>query len=333
MAAPPLVSVLIPSYNHGAYIGQTIASVLNQTAQDLELLIIDDGSTDDSPAIIEALARQDRRIRWWSQANAGLIPTLNRLASLARGAFVAQIDSDDQWLPERLAWGLEDMAEDPSLSVSFCSYLRIDGGGVLGARTDQLKLGTLAHDALLKRLVVKNTVCACTGFMRRQALDRIGPFARDYSLSHDWDRWLRLSLVGRLHMRASVGALYRDHGANQSMDIAGTRKQELAILDSLAEILIGHHHLDDAVRLEMYGRAAALAFDTQQPDRLVAYLMQKHVIYPLFEHEQVWLLHRILQEKLMPTAQETAHKPALAAAHAGLFNAENQQRWACIMAL
>lgn len=329
MATSPTISVLIPSYNHGRYIAQTIISVLNQTAQDFELLVIDDGSTDGSPAIIESLAQQDRRIRWWSQPNAGLIATLNRLASRARGPFVAQIDSDDQWLPERLAWGLEDMDQDPALSVSFCSYLRIDGDGAPGERTDQLKLGVLGHDALLKRLVVKNTVCACTGFMRRQALDRIGPFARDYSLSHDWDRWLRLSMVGRLTMRASVGALYRDHGANQSMDIASTRKQELAILDNLAEALIGHHHLDDAVRLEMYGRAAALAFDTQQPDRLVAYLLQKHAIYPLFEHEQVWLLHRILQEKLMPTA----HKPALAAAHPDMFNAENQQRWNSIMAL
>jgi glycosyltransferase involved in cell wall biosynthesis len=325
----PEVSVLIPSYNHGRYVRETIASVCSQTVKNIEILILDDGSTDNSLAIIQQMAGADSRIRWWQQANAGLVPTLNRLAERARAPFVAQIDSDDVWTPQRLEWGLKDMAQDASLSVSFTSYLRITETGTPVPRADQLKLGHLDHAALLRRMAVKNTVCACTAFMRRSALQQIGSFARNYSLSHDWDRWLRLSLVGTMVKHDTIGAFYRQHDGNQSLDEQATRKQELAILDDLAETLISHHQLDLAKQVEIYGRAAALAYDTGQPERLVSYLLRKSKIYPLFEHEQIWLLYVILQQKKSFPQQVPSYGLK---AHKNLFTPENQKRLDQIMA-
>lgn len=328
MAHVPAISVLIPSYNHGAYIEQTIRSVLNQTERDFELLILDDGSTDDSPARIERLAQSDGRIRYWRQANAGLIATLNTLADQARGTYVAQIDSDDMWTPERLAWGLADMAADPKLAVSFTGFLRIQNDNSPAARADQLELGAIPHEPLVDRMVIKNTVCACTAFMRRSALTQIGPFARNFSLSHDWDRWLRLSMVGRMSLSEQIGALYREHGSNQSLDERTTRGQELQILGDLAETLIDHHALPQQIQAQIYARGAALAFATDQRDAMVAHLLKRSQLTSLSEHEQMWLLHAVLKQKM---ALEPVRPWQELAAHPKLYSTENKQRLAAII--
>ena len=328
MARIPLISVLIPSFNHAAYVAQTIDSVLSQTVSDFELLLLDDGSSDNSPAILSDLARTDNRIRYWRQPNTGLIATLNCLAQEARGEFIAQIDSDDMWTPNRLAWGLAEMAAHPDLAVSFTSFLRIRADNTPAPRADQLAQGAIPHAALVEHLAEKNSVCACTAFMRRSAVELIGPFARNYTLSHDWDRWLRLSMVGRIALSDKIGAFYRDHDSNQSLDERGTRCQELQIHNDLSETLIAHHALDRLTQTKIYSRAAALAFATDQHEPMVAYLLKKGALTRLREHEQVWLLHAILKQKMAtnsdPFWQTLAAQPSL-------YNAENQQRLAAIV--
>src|SRR5688572_5358734 len=99
--APP-VSVVLPVYNGQQYIHEAVSSIQNQSFQDFEFLIVDDGSTDDTPAILQEFARRDDRIRLYHQENSGLISSLNRMCRVARGLYIARMDADDISLPNRL---------------------------------------------------------------------------------------------------------------------------------------------------------------------------------------------------------------------------------------
>ncbi|MBQ5628450.1 MAG: glycosyltransferase family 2 protein [Ruminococcus sp.] len=97
----PLVSVIMPAYNAEPYIEEAIRSVLNQTVRDLELIVIDDTSTDRTRDIIRAIAHEDRRVRpYFNEKNLGVAKTRNRGLELCHGRYVALLDSDDYWKPQ-----------------------------------------------------------------------------------------------------------------------------------------------------------------------------------------------------------------------------------------
>src|SRR5688500_15704659 len=99
--ATPTVSVLMAVYNGGAYLAEAVESILGQTLADFELIAVDDGSTDDSPAILKRFAERDPRVRVVTKANAGLPRALNDGLALARGEFIARMDGDDVAYPHR----------------------------------------------------------------------------------------------------------------------------------------------------------------------------------------------------------------------------------------
>ncbi len=123
----PKVSVVIPAYNHEKYVGEAIQSVLDQTFQDLELIIINDGSTDNTET--EILKFKDERIRYFSQENRGLSATLNRGIKLARGEFFNFLPSDDAFLREKLEIQLKVFERNPDLGVVFGYPQLIDAQG------------------------------------------------------------------------------------------------------------------------------------------------------------------------------------------------------------
>lgn len=113
-----LVSVLIPSYNHGIYLTETIESVLNQTSKDLELIIIDDCSTDNSKAIIKNYEKKDKRIRaLYHEYNRGAVTTMNELIELAKGKYIAFLNSDDAWEKTKLKTQLKVLENNENLIV------------------------------------------------------------------------------------------------------------------------------------------------------------------------------------------------------------------------
>ncbi len=108
----------MPSYNHGKYLSETIESILNQTFQDLELIIIDDFSKDNSKAIIETYQEKDGRIKaFFHEKNIGITPTTNELIAKSSGKYIARIDSDDVWMKSKLAKQLAILQKNESLIV------------------------------------------------------------------------------------------------------------------------------------------------------------------------------------------------------------------------
>ncbi|MNR98840.1 putative glycosyltransferase EpsE [compost metagenome] len=211
----PLVTVIIASYNHARYIEASITSVINQTYKNIELLVIDDGSKDDSPAVLKRLQEQygfDLRF----QANQGLARTLNDAIARAKGDLIVPFGSDDIMLPHRIATQVEYMNGKPEVGICSANIETIDQDGkVMGAREQRnrnLPFRRLDFDDLF--LDRKPGPMAATLMLRREALEKVGGFNADIRLE---DVYIELSIARAgyfIDVLGEVLAQYRDHPTN-----------------------------------------------------------------------------------------------------------------------
>lgn len=206
---PPAVSVLMPVYNSGRYVEAAVRSILAQTFRDFELVIVDDGSDDTSPAVLEMLAREDRRIRLYQQPNQGLSRTRNRLVSLAESRLVAFMDSDDIATPERLEHQVAFLHQHPECVAVGSSVLLVCEEGIpigvceLPLTHDQIEQGLLNADG--------GAICQSSIVMRRDAIVAVGGYNARYHIGEDLDLVLRLARHGRLANVPYVDLHYRQH--------------------------------------------------------------------------------------------------------------------------
>jgi GT2 family glycosyltransferase len=204
----PTVSVLMPVYNAERYLDQAVESILGQTFRDFEFLIINDGSTDRSGAILSSYAGRDRRIRVISRANTGYTVALNELLSLAAGALVARMDADDVALPERFTRQVDFLrAHGDVVCVGTAVHL-VDGAGRF------LREGhpAMDHDTIQQRALDGDCPLNHPSvMMRRAAVQAVGGYRPEFEPAEDLDLWLRLGEVGRLASLSDVLMKYRQH--------------------------------------------------------------------------------------------------------------------------
>ena len=209
---PPLVTVVIASYNHGPYVEASILSVLGQTYSHIELLVIDDGSRDDSVERIrrlQALHGFDFRV----QENRGLARTLNEAVARARGSLIAPFGSDDVMLPQRIATQVDYLRDKPEVGICAGNIETIDGAGVPIARRN--------HERPFRRLDFddvfasdKSGAPAPTLLFRREALEKVGGFDPDIGLE-DLLVELKITRAGYfIDVLPDVLAQYRVHATN-----------------------------------------------------------------------------------------------------------------------
>ena len=188
----PVVSVLLPAYNAAATVRAAAESVLNGTSAALELIIVDDGSTDGTGAAVADLAADDR-VRIISRPNKGLSASLNEAIAYASAPFIARMDADDVSMPDRLEAQLQYLADNPDVVMVGGQIRRIVKGQA--ESTSQLPL---EHDDIVAALLRgQHAICHSTVLIRRSALDRIGGYW-EHGVAEDWDLYLRLSEVGRI---------------------------------------------------------------------------------------------------------------------------------------
>lgn len=189
----PAVTVVIPAWNAAWCVGRAIDSVLAQTFTDFELVVVDDGSTDDTAA---ALAPYGGRIRVVSQANRGLAGARNAGIGAARGEYVAFLDADDWWLPEKLRRQVALMREQPRLA--FCSTaVRVETPQ--GQPLPEWRCGQCVGRGALESIFSANAFVAGSGsavMARRDALVRSGGFDESLRSLEDIDLWMRLAVLG-----------------------------------------------------------------------------------------------------------------------------------------
>jgi glycosyltransferase involved in cell wall biosynthesis len=211
-AAAHELSVVMPVYNGAEYLGAAIDSILSQTFSAFELLVMDDGSTDATPAILASYASKDSRVRVFRRPRRGQIATRNELLQLARSEIVACADADDICLPDRLAQQLRAMSQDDRLWVLGTAMISIDGSG-RHRRRWRVPTGSDVVGAGLERgCCIGHPSC----MMRRQSILAIGGYRPAYEAAEDYDLFLRASEQGKVDNLEAVGVLHRMHGESVS---------------------------------------------------------------------------------------------------------------------
>ena len=184
----PRVSVVLPTFNRAHLIGRAIQSVLEQTLVELELIIVDDGSTDDTGALLGAL--RDPRVRVLRlDTNRGVSRARNAGIAVARAAWVAFLDSDDEWDPLALELRLARAVAEPSAALVYCRYQRHDH--VTGHRVAPAL--PFYEGDVLDHLLGVWSFATSVAMVRRQALLDVGGFSEDIDSREDYDLWLKLA--------------------------------------------------------------------------------------------------------------------------------------------
>jgi glycosyltransferase involved in cell wall biosynthesis len=193
--AQPTVSIITPAFNAERFIGLTIESVLRQTFDDFELLVVDDGSTDDTAAIVRTYARRDARVRLLSQPNAGVSAARNAAFAHGTGRFFALLDSDDVWLPGYLEEQLAILAARPDIAILSANAINVGGPADGDPLLPVSSTGRLRQVPLLTLVHIEDAVPVLT-VLRREVIDAIGPFDTALTRSEDYDLWLRAAAAG-----------------------------------------------------------------------------------------------------------------------------------------
>lgn len=218
-SATATVSAVIPVHNGEAFVAEAIESVLEQTLPVVECLVIDDGSTDSTRAIVEQFGA---RVSYVGQRRAGVSVARNHGANIARGRFVAFLDHDDVWLPQKLARQLEAM-EQQGADLGLCAVEVVDAQGSqrsikrLRAKTDVVT-GMLLFDG------TETVSTSSTGVADRQFFLSSGGFDSDLGTSADWDLLFRMLLEGQVAYVDDPLVRYRIHGANMSRNIGAMER-------------------------------------------------------------------------------------------------------------
>ncbi len=208
----PLVSITMPVYNASRYIRQTIESVLAQTYTNWELILVNDGSTDDSAAIIASYT--DPRIRYFENpANMGIVPTRNRCAELATGKYIAVLDNDDIIYPEKLEAQVNCLEAQPELGLCAGNYVIIDSEG---HQTEKIWLDDVAPLTLKTKLLFSNMICNST-VMLRAGLLKNAPYVSGYDMTEDYVFLLKVAHESGIRILPDYLTQYRIHGTNTSL--------------------------------------------------------------------------------------------------------------------
>lgn len=212
---PPLVSVVIPNYNYTRYLKQTLDSVLAQTYPSVEILVVDDGSTDGSQ---ELLRSYGERLRWYQHDRQGVSVARNRGATESAGDFIAFLDADDFWQPTKLSKQIDLLLADPGLGFVHCGVRKVDAEGKPGEILVDGMDGWVSKELLLfDRPVI--LASGSTGVVRRTLFTEVGGFDARLSTSADWDFCFRVSNRNRVGFVPEALVYYRFHGNNMHGNI------------------------------------------------------------------------------------------------------------------
>lgn len=211
--SPPTVSVVIPTYGHGELVEATLDSVFAQSFRDFEIVVVNDGSPDDTADRLRPLAEAGR-IRYVEQANQGQGAARNRGLREARGELIAFLDDDDLWPSDKLAWQVEALRRSPDAVMAYGYHGKLHGESRLEV-DDPIPYrpsGQVWREFRLRNWLLSPG----QALMRADALRSLGGFDPEIWGSDDWDLYVRLAARGSFVFEPRVALHYRIHGANAS---------------------------------------------------------------------------------------------------------------------
>jgi glycosyltransferase involved in cell wall biosynthesis len=209
------VSVIVPTYNHREYIGQSIESVLQQTEQNHEVIVVNDGSTDDTESIVKTyMNRYPGKVRYLYKKNGGVASALNAGMNQATGEFLAWLSADDVFYRRKLEEQLQQLEMSPGAGLCYTDFHVIDGSGNVLSEVRSPSYPSRLES--LRALIYKPYINGSTVIFRRECVDKVGDFDEDMNLTADTDMWRRILLHYDAKRVEEILVGYRWHRSNNS---------------------------------------------------------------------------------------------------------------------
>lgn len=267
----PTVSVIIPAYNQGQFVGQAIQSVLDQTYIDFEVIVVDDGSTDETRDAVQAF--RDDRVRYVYQLNRGLSAARNSGIRNTTGGYLTYLDADDLFLPRKLEVLVRKLQSSPDLGLAAGQAIPVDEQGErVGAVFDK----GLAEDPA--NLLMGNPLHVGSVLLRRSCQERVGLFDESLRSYEDWDMWLRLTLAGcQMAWIDQPVSLYRFHSNQMTRNQSQMTEASFAVLDKLFgrdDLPANWRELKNAAYSQAHMRGAAQAYRSCEFDQAKGHLIR-----------------------------------------------------------
>ncbi len=219
--SPPLISVIVPTYNCGKFLVEGIRSILDQDYPQKEILVVDDGSTDDTQAVLQQFGDA---IKVFRQENAGAAVARNTGLQHAKGEYIAFLDADDLWLPGKLTAQVSYLETHPQVGMVYANWLVWvdDSKGVyapvssLSSTQDSCLIDQAQSGWVYTRLLFDSIIHTITVLVRKAVVQQVGIFDAFLRNGQDYDYWIRASRITEIHKLATPYAVYRLHGENNT---------------------------------------------------------------------------------------------------------------------
>jgi glycosyltransferase involved in cell wall biosynthesis len=273
-----LVSVIIPAYNQGHFLAEAVQSVLDQTYSAVEVLVVDDGSTDDTAVVGQSFA--DARVHYIYQENRGLSGARNTGIRQAQGRYLTFLDSDDYFLPEKISLLMKAFAQNPTWGLVAGQSIPVNEEGQQIAATFDRPVPANAAELLLHNPLHVGSV-----LLKRSWQEQAGFFDETLRSYEDWDMWLRLALAGcPMGWVAQPVSCYRFHSNQMTRDGRQMTTATFMVLDKLFKqgqpLPADWLALQDKAYSSAYIRAAAQSYRVPDYDEANGYLAQAIALNP-----------------------------------------------------
>lgn len=219
------VSILIPAYNHAQFIRACLDSVVQQTYQDWEAIVIDDGSSDETPSIIQEYAKKDKRIQFKRQENAGVVITCKRALDIAKGKYANFLASDDKFTKQRLERLVPVLDAQPSTCLVCSDVYGMNADGKINQKLmlPQFKMFIQKNNGkVFAGLLEQNFIYSVATLFRRSIATEVGGIDETIPFLEDWSLWLRMTENHTIEYIDEPLACYRQHNQNATKNVQRT---------------------------------------------------------------------------------------------------------------
>ncbi len=254
-----LVSVIIPAYNIAEYLSESIDSVLNQTYQHFEVIIVDDGSTDNTADVVNKYVKSQANVKYIHQENKGPGAARNKGIKEAKGEYIAFLDADDIWFPEKVLLQMELFLKLPSISLVHSDFIYFDRQGTEQQSEFSERIKKHFSGDVFYQLFKKNFFMTPTVVIKQEALKDIGLFDEQLCMSEDYDLWLRISKSHKIGYVNTPLAKICKH--NDSMTKENIEKTYLWVNRVIDKTIKSFPEIEKKLRLNLPYRMAKTHFE------------------------------------------------------------------------
>lgn len=279
----PKVSVIIPSYNCAKYLPEALDSVLAQTFQDWEVIVINNGSSDNTQDVVQSYIQKfGQRLRYIYQENSGVSCARNAGIKIAQGKYLAMLDADDKWYPNRLEEGIKVIESGDDIGLVHARSMRMtETGEEIGSvdRDPRYLTGWIFEHVFLRR----GNISCPTVLLKKECCDKAGVFDEQLSMlgSEDRELWMRIAQKYRVVFIDKILSYYRVRQGSMSRNNERMLKAQLYVVDKLCPAQGSHQHLRRLALAQIYRNMADDYLLEKDFDKAAGYYKQSLANKPL----------------------------------------------------